>query len=98
MNYRLIIQQLTFYYKFNTQQNMLSRTTFIIAPIALLLTLSLIIVIPSVFSSAIQPDTVYNTLIYEISKDLSENIEFYNTKCDNWNNNYTINIEDMNNT
>ena len=77
---------------------MLSRTTFIIAPIALILTLSLIIVIPSVFSSAIQPDTVYNTLIYEISKDITKNIEFYNTKCDNWNNNYTLNIEEMDNT
>lgn len=77
---------------------MLSRTTFIIAPIALILTLGLIIVIPSIFSSVIKPNAVYNTLIYEISKDITKNIEFYNTKCDNWNNNYTLNIEEMDNT
>lgn len=60
---------------------MLNRSAFIMAPIALVLTVVLIISVSSVFGAVIKPDTVYNTLIYEIGKDMSPTIEFYNNKC-----------------
>lgn len=60
---------------------MLNRSAFIMAPIALILTAALIISVSSVFGVIIKPDTVYNTLIYEIGKDMSPTIEFYNNKC-----------------
>lgn len=78
---------------------MLNKITFILTPIALMLTLALIIVIPTVFSSVIEPNTVYNSLVYEINKDFTENIKFYNEKCNEWKNNYTLNVSDLyNNT
>lgn len=73
---------------------MLNKITFILTPIALILTLALIIVIPSVFSSVIEPNTVYNSLVYEINKDFAKNIKFYNEKCKAWNN-YSLSVDDM---
>ena len=74
---------------------MLNKITFILTPIALILTLALIIVIPSVFSSVIEPNATYNGLVYEINKDFAKNIKFYNEKCKEWKNNYTLTVDDM---
>lgn len=73
---------------------MLNKITFILTPIALILTLALIIVIPSVFSSVIEPNAVYNSLVYEINRDFAKNIKFYNEKCKEWKNNYTLSVNE----
>lgn len=74
---------------------MLNRSAFIMAPIALVLTVILIISVSTVFGTIIKPDTVYNTLIYEIGKDMSSSINFYNDKCDQWNGSYNLDVETM---
>lgn len=60
---------------------MLNKTAFILASVALLLTVSLIISVFSVFNTAIEPDVMYNTLIEKINKDMEPTLKFYLKNC-----------------
>ncbi len=74
---------------------MLNKSAFILSCVALVLTSALIISISGVFGSAVKPDYVYNVLVRNINTDMSSSVEFYNENCGTWNNQYTLNIEEL---